>query len=154
MMSPMAPSRTTRMRLLAGLAAVNMLHQLGGAARFSGFQAHKLRGFEGLNEPVQVTIIGSHHVVYHAQCGHQLGASARWENLAGDGQNDYQEGMVAHLGKLAGVFGAEQVEVARRNGDGRPEFERGGDAQDFASCVHSSSATAATWSAVTRVMQR
>jgi len=91
-----------------------MLHQLGGAARFSGFQAHKFRGFEGLNEPVQVAIIGSHHVVYHAQCGHQLGAGALREDLVGERQNDYQEGMVAHPGKLAGVFGAEHVEVAGR----------------------------------------
>ena len=83
------------------------------------------------------------------------------EDLVGKGQNDYQEGMVAHPGKLAGVAHAEHVEVPRDKGDGRREIERGGDAQDFASCVHagadsshSSSATAATFSAVTRVMQR
>ena len=69
--------------------------------------------------------------------------------------------MVAHPGKLASIADAEHVEVPRDKGDGRPEFERGGDAQDFASCVHvwavfshNSSATAATFSAVTRVMQR
>src|ERR1035441_898644 len=150
MMSPMAPSRTTRMRLLAGLAAVNMLHQLPGPAvaadRMFPFHARVFHGFEGLNEPVQAAIVRNHHVVYHAQCGHQLSARERRENLVAEGQNDYQEGMVAHPGKLAGDADAEHVEVARNKGDGRREFERGGDAQDFASGVHSWRATAATLS--------
>jgi len=146
------------MRLLVDVAAVNMLHQLLAPAvaadRMFPFHARVFHGFEGLNEPVQAAVIRNHHVVYHAQCGHHLGAGARREDLASEGQNDYQEGMVAHPGKLAGVADAEHVEVPRDKGDGRPEFERGGDAQDFASCVHSSRATAATFSAVTRVMQR
>ena len=146
------------MRLLVDVAAVNMLDQLlapaFAAERVFHFHARVFHGFEGLNEPVQAAVIRNHHVVYHAQCGHQFGAGERRENLVGDGQNYYQEGMVAHPGKLASIADAEHVEVPRDKGDGRPEFERGGDAQDFASCVHNSSATAATLSAVTRVMQR
>src|ERR1017187_5197293 len=138
MMSPMAPSRTTRMRLLVDEATVNMLDQLPGPAvaadRMFPFHARVFHGFEGLDQPVQTAIVRNHHVVYHAQCGHQLSAGARREDVASKGQNDYQEGMVAYPGQLAGVAHAEHVEVPRDKGDGRPEFERGGDAQDFASC--------------------
>jgi hypothetical protein len=107
-----------------------MLDQLPGPAvaadRMFPFHARVFHGFEGLNDPVQAAIVRNHHVVYHAQCGHQLGAGARIEDLAAEGQNDYQEGMVAHPGKLAGVANAEHVEVPGDKGDWRRELERGG----------------------------
>jgi len=110
----------------------------------SRLQAHELHGREPAGKPLHIAIIRSHHVVYHAQCGHQLGAGALRKDLVGEREDDYQEGMVTHPAELAGVFGAKHVEVAGHYGDGRPEFERGGEGQDFASCVHNWSATAAT----------
>jgi len=104
-----------------------MLHQLPGAASISRFQAHEFHGPEPSDEPFHIAIIRSHHVVYHAQCGHQLGAGGEREDLVGKRQNDYQQGMVADAAEFAGVFGAKHVEVPRCDGNRRPEFERGGD---------------------------
>src|SRR5271157_6360600 len=66
MISPMEPSRTTRMRVLAGLPALNMLLQFAGAHSVGVFQTHDLRGFERRDKSLQFPIIGGYHVVYHA----------------------------------------------------------------------------------------
>src|SRR5471030_1767891 len=86
-MSPIAPSRTTRMRLLAGLPPLNMLPQLPGAALVGGFQAHQLGRFKRLDQAVQIAIVRGHHVVYHAQRGHQLGAGTGIEHGPESGED-------------------------------------------------------------------
>ena len=71
--------------------------------------------------------MGSYHVVYHAQCGHQLSPGGQREQFGGERQDQHGEGAEggggADVGEFAGVFGAERVKGA---GDERASGRDGG----------------------------
>src|SRR5690242_2182056 len=140
-MSPMAPRRTTRIRLV-GLPSADMFLQFAHAARLVGFEM-------GVR---LVPAVGDHHVVYYPQCGDKFGARALWEEGIIERENNGGDG-AREVGESAGVGGEERIEVA---GDDGAAGGNGGGGDDLVASVHghwwrSSSATSATRSAVTRV---
>src|SRR5689334_22395215 len=155
MISPIAPSRTTRM--LAGLPVADMLHQLTGAAYVNVLQTDDPRGAQAVAQPIRSGVRRNHLVVYHAQSGDQFGARALSEKLAFTGQHDYhkrprQRCQFPHVSRQQHV----EVPDRYRAAGGRPIG-----IYDLASCVHaeavsfiSSLAALATRSLDTRIMQR
>src|SRR5579883_842193 len=65
-MSPMAPRRTTRIRVRSLLPAADIVLQLARAQRVGRAQTQNRKAPQKLTEPIGSSRIGSYHVVYHA----------------------------------------------------------------------------------------
>ena len=65
-MSPRAPSRTTRIRPLAGLPPLSIFDQAPRTPEIVGFQSQDLGRLELSDKAVKFVMVGSYHVVYHA----------------------------------------------------------------------------------------
>src|ERR1043166_2587265 len=98
MMSPIEPSRTTR--ILAGLAVTDMFHQLAGAAYVSVLQMDDLRGAQAVAQRIHSRVRRNHHVVYHAQSGDQFRARVLGEKLTFARQHDHQQRSEEHTSEL------------------------------------------------------
>src|SRR6188472_859178 len=94
MMSPIAPSRTTRIRTagLGSLTPLYMIDQVACAPLLRGLLANYLVGLNRRYRCLDIRVVEREHVVYHAQSGGQLGSRPRIEQWSSRIEHGRQQG--------------------------------------------------------------